>query len=495
MKGLDPAPLANAKVLEIGCSYGGNLLPYAIRYPNSQIVGIDLAEYQINVGKQMMQAVGVENVELVTADISQVSFKIQFDYIICHGVFSWVPESVQQAILQTIQDYLAPNGIAYVSYNTYPGWKIKDIAKELMLFSSHSNLPLLERAEQSFGALKFTSDIFERSLNPFANVLANTFKDIMKSEKYYIAHEYFEGYNNPLYFKDFIQKISKYNLSYVTDSTRPIIFHHFLFQNEEYNQICQFFENKLESVEQYVDFIENRQFRTSIITHKANLDTHEISNNIEEYSYCHHFYDIYFAVKIEFVEATPEKAAYWTTSVGSLELFYTPLRAHLFEYLQSKNEPCKVRDVFDWLSQFPEYNEEEVISTLFILIHSYGTYLSFSPKKASSYKKKPKIIEKYRNFIKFVMFNPDITNLSDKYYQPIKLDFFSQHLAQYLDGTRTIADLTKQVRQDFENGTLSLVKNGIEISSNDFSDKEIKQMVNNGLKLLDINGFFDVHLR
>lgn len=97
------------------------MLPFAIRYPNSQIIGIDLSEHQINVGQQMFEEMGIKNVELVAADISQVSFNLKFDYIICHGVFSWVPEFVQSAILSVIKNYLVENGIAYISYNTYPG--------------------------------------------------------------------------------------------------------------------------------------------------------------------------------------------------------------------------------------------------------------------------------------------------------------------------------------------------------------------------------------
>lgn len=121
IKGLNPPPIETAKILEIGCSFGGNVLPFAIRYPNSQIIGIDLSEHQINVGQQMFEEMGIKNVELVAADISQVSFNLKFDYIICHGVFSWVPEFVQSAILSVIKNYLVENGIAYISYNTYPG--------------------------------------------------------------------------------------------------------------------------------------------------------------------------------------------------------------------------------------------------------------------------------------------------------------------------------------------------------------------------------------
>lgn len=52
----------------------------------------------------------------------------------CHGVFSWVPESVRRKILTVIKSHLSENGAATISYNTYPGWKSLEALKDMMTF-------------------------------------------------------------------------------------------------------------------------------------------------------------------------------------------------------------------------------------------------------------------------------------------------------------------------------------------------------------------------
>lgn len=155
----------------------------------------------------MVEATGVTNLELVAADISQVEFNIDFDYIICHGVFSWVPEAVREAILTTIQQYLTPNGIAFISYNTFPGWKSKNIIKNLMKLGTigwqGDKLSQLERA------LDFTEQTGRVIKRNSWHLLSKTFDDIynpiVSAQKSYLAHEYLETYNFPLYFMDIIK--------------------------------------------------------------------------------------------------------------------------------------------------------------------------------------------------------------------------------------------------------------------------------------------------
>ncbi|MBN6711634.1 methyltransferase regulatory domain-containing protein [Haemophilus haemoglobinophilus] len=491
MKGLDPAPLETAKVLEIGCSFGGNLLPFAIRHPNSQLVGIDLSEYQINIGQQMMEQVGVKNVELVAADISNVGFNIQFDYIICHGVFSWVPEVVRQAILKTIQDYLSPNGIAYISYNTYPGWKIKDIAKELMLFGSNPDLSRTERVDQSFETLKFVSNIFQRKNAELYKVLSDSFKEVTEQSKYYVAHEHFEEFNHPFYFREFITQIQQYNLAYLTDSSTPVIYRNIHFENDEYDKVCEYFGYHLEAIEQFIDFLNNKTFRGSIITHKQNLTDKGITNNINEYNQCHHFYDLYFRTYVHYSPANKEKEAFWNLVELGVELPDTPLNNVLFNYLQQQNKPCKIGDIFEHVKQYPEYNETELQNLIWSIIHSARVYLCFSPEKFDTYDKKPKLFEPYRKFIDLVKHNPDITQLSNRYYQIINLDFLSQHIAQYLDGTRSIKALIKQIRQDIDDEAI-VIRDAQEnkLSNKDVKEKEIKELIIERLELFKEYGYF-----
>ena len=97
------------RVLELGCTDGGNLLPMAATLPRSSFLGIDLSGRQIAAGQKMIERLGLENVELRQMDIADVGEDFgTFDYIICHGVYSWVPPPVQDKILEICARRLAP---------------------------------------------------------------------------------------------------------------------------------------------------------------------------------------------------------------------------------------------------------------------------------------------------------------------------------------------------------------------------------------------------
>ena len=99
-------------MLEIGCSAGGNLIPFAASHPRARGVGIDLSQVQIDHGRRIVQELGLGNLELLQGDIATMDLPAlgQFDYIICHGVYSWVPENVQQAILAAFERCCRPRG-------------------------------------------------------------------------------------------------------------------------------------------------------------------------------------------------------------------------------------------------------------------------------------------------------------------------------------------------------------------------------------------------
>src|SRR5690606_10385366 len=129
----------NARVLELGCAGGGNLLPFALAYPDAKAVGVDLSEVQVKQGRQVVQALGLHNLQLHAMSLTDIGPEFgQFDYIIAHGVVSWVPPEVREAMMRIMRENLAPEGIGYISYNTYPGWKAGDIVRDAMLLHSHS---------------------------------------------------------------------------------------------------------------------------------------------------------------------------------------------------------------------------------------------------------------------------------------------------------------------------------------------------------------------
>jgi len=132
--GLEAPAADRARVLEIGCASGGNIIPLAARFPNTRFLGIDLAQRHIDEGRRRIAALGLANVELRQGDLTQVAFAgEQFDYVVCHGVFSWVPRAAQDAIFRVCGETLATNGVAAISYNVFPGWHMRRIVRDICL--------------------------------------------------------------------------------------------------------------------------------------------------------------------------------------------------------------------------------------------------------------------------------------------------------------------------------------------------------------------------
>ena len=102
----------------------------ADQFPSSEFIGIDASLRQIQDGNRTLTQSGLTNVELRQQDILEFTDDRPFDFIISHGVYSWVPTAVQHRMLQICRDCLAPNGIAYVSYNTYPGWHMRGMIRD-----------------------------------------------------------------------------------------------------------------------------------------------------------------------------------------------------------------------------------------------------------------------------------------------------------------------------------------------------------------------------
>lgn len=150
LHGLDAANPATASVLEIGCGTGLNLLAHAAAYPHSRAVGFDLAHGAIAKGRDLATAAGLDNAELAVGDILTWPHDgMQFDYIVCHGVYSWVPEPVREGLLALIAAKLAPGGIAYLSFEILPGAAAKAAIVRLLRRGMVETDNLAEAAERA----------------------------------------------------------------------------------------------------------------------------------------------------------------------------------------------------------------------------------------------------------------------------------------------------------------------------------------------------------
>ena len=147
--GLDAPDYHDARILELGCGQGGNLIPLAYNLPHSRCLGIDLSARQIAPGQQVIDALGLTNISLKQMSITDIGPDAgQFDYIVCHGVYSWVPTAVRDKILAVCRDHLVETGVAYISYNCLPGWNMIQSIRDMMLYHVADFKDPAEKAEQ-----------------------------------------------------------------------------------------------------------------------------------------------------------------------------------------------------------------------------------------------------------------------------------------------------------------------------------------------------------
>jgi SAM-dependent methyltransferase/methyltransferase-like protein len=152
--GMQAAPSHAMRVLELGCGRGGNLIPMAAQHHESRFVGIDLSGSAIAEAMRATAELGLENVVFHHRDILAVGPELgSFDYILVHGVYSWVPDAVREAIMALIGGLLAPQGIAYVSYNALPGCRLRDLARDVMLYATRDITEPTERVRVARAAL------------------------------------------------------------------------------------------------------------------------------------------------------------------------------------------------------------------------------------------------------------------------------------------------------------------------------------------------------
>jgi SAM-dependent methyltransferase len=265
LRGIETATPAQCRVLELGCADGGNLVAMGIELPGSSFVGIDLVGAQIESGIERLQQAGLTNIELLAMSIMDVEPALgTFDFIICHGVYSWVDERVREKILSVCKENLAPNGIAYVSYNTFPGWHLRQMVREMVQFHTRNLADDTERVRQSVELIRLLTDVTGQApVHPYAMYLRTAREQMERlSSASYFIHEYLETVNEPCYFHQFASRAAAHGLQYVCEADPDS-------GDADHLQLegfTQFVGNRIDA-EQYVDFAINRAFRRTLLTH------------------------------------------------------------------------------------------------------------------------------------------------------------------------------------------------------------------------------------
>lgn len=268
LHGVTQSDIAHCRVLELGCGDGANLLSIAYAMPDSTCVGIDLSQDRINEANANAQRIGITNAIFRAMDVMDFSPEEfgEFDFIIAHGLYSWVPEPVREHILSIYSSSLKPGGVGYISYNAYPGWHMRNALRDAMRFQSENIADPIEKLDSSLNFVQFLCETSKPG-SVYRAFLEDERKSFSARYKASLLHDDLNDVNQPFYFRDFIETISKHRLKFVSES-EPVAFFD--------NPLPHFARELLEQLwddpirrEQYLDFIRCARFRSTLVCHNS----------------------------------------------------------------------------------------------------------------------------------------------------------------------------------------------------------------------------------
>ena len=258
-----------ARVLELGATYGGNIISQALFNPDATFVGIELSQEQVEKGNEVIANAGLTNVSLIQSDIASIGSEIgTFDYIIAHGVYSWVDDGVKDALLRLIDEHLAEDGIAYISYNTYPGWHTMDEVRQLMMFSNRDKAQFNHTEKvlhgKTIGSIVGSQILKYDNLKERNSKFLGALRSVMQKDEYYVGHDHLEPNNDPVYFYQFNDHLGAHNLAYLCDADLTLSMVR-SFDADIADTLDKLALNDHVAQEQYLDFMLDTTFRKSII--------------------------------------------------------------------------------------------------------------------------------------------------------------------------------------------------------------------------------------
>jgi SAM-dependent methyltransferase len=217
LRGLSPPDVHTAKVLELGCGDGGNLIPMAYGLPDARFTGIDLNEQALARGRAHARALNITNIDLRQGDLESLEIEDAYDYVIAHGVYSWVSPAARDNLLKQAGGALNPAGVLYVSYNAKPGGHLREIVRELMQFATRYETDPRRIVERARGAVRLVrhaqgpSDVYGVFLDEYLN-------KVLERSDAGVFHDDLEIHNEAVYLEQIVDHAGEHGLQYLAEA-------------------------------------------------------------------------------------------------------------------------------------------------------------------------------------------------------------------------------------------------------------------------------------
>lgn len=488
--GLKTPDIATARVLELGCASGGNIIPLAELYPKAKFVGVDLSAEQTKVGQDFVKKIGLKNVEIKTASITDIDKSYgEFDYIICHGVLSWVPDFVRESIFKVCAERLSPTGISYISYNTLPGWNMVRSIRDMMLYHSRGFSEIEEQITQSALLLDFIKDSLDGTDTPYAKVLKQEADVLSGQPRNYLRHDHMEDENFQYYFYQFMDEASKNGLQYLADTSVASMFLGNLPEKavEKLKEV-----NDIVRSEQYMDFITNRRFRSTILC-KDNVAINRNLNNdiVKDLSFNAQIKPTTEVGKgkleddtsIEFCSITNAESKLTSTS-PSMKALLMVLNENRDKYIEFDSLVELSMKKIAKLKLDKKNVANEIAGNLLRLI--FSNYVNFSKYKFDNIEKVTDKPKAWPFAITQAPLNHNVW-VANQLHERVGMNLLDAHILRYCDGKHNIDQIFDKLVSHVEKGDLTVNQGDKPVKDIRPLEKELKEYTKNALEGFRLN--------
>lgn len=476
--GMNPVPVEKSRVLELGCASGGNLIPHAINNPDAVFIGVDSSNVEITEAINTVTKLGLKNIEFYNCSIADIGENFgKFDYIICHGVISWVPEYIRIKIFSVCQNNLTERGIAYISYNTLPGWNMIRTIRDMMLYHANMFTNTGEKIKQARLLLDFVKDSLVNSNTPYATILKTEAALLSKQSDYYLCHDHLEADNKQYYFHEFMDLAKKYNLQYLADSQIASMY----LGNMPPKVVEQLqVINDIVKTEQYMDFITNRRFRTTLLCHEGIHPNRKLSENSLLK------YNIYLNVLPEKplnqcnIEDQQEKSLFFHNGNKEATITVTSpiMKAIFYTFSENINNPISIENLAVLANKklkkrsAVEIKAEFVNNSLLLLLQGYLKITLQKPRNKPDLNK-PKIAP----YVAYQVLNTPKMWVTNLLHEVVLLNVFEKVALAYMDGKNNKKQILDAIMQHVDKNELSISKDGEKVQDPEILKKDIANFV------------------
>jgi methyltransferase-like protein len=448
--GLAAGPPETSRVLEIGCAEGVHLAALAVLAPGSRHLGVDLDARAVDKGNETISALGLDNVTLECTDFRELAARSErYDYVVAHGVYSWVPREIRDTLLSVVRDLLDERGVAYVSFNTLPGSHARNMVRDLVLPQVRELTDPRERIRQARDVAKELLRAPPQPGSAFA-LLRAELEHFSRATESLVHHDYLAETNESVTVTAFVEHLKEHGLEYIADAgtldRSPLAGHPLV------GRLDAGTSTPLERLA-YLDRLEMRRFRQAVVCRKGassrKLDFARASS-------------LWFTSSAEpaarGVMQGPEPVRFKCLSGLELETSVPAIKFALYELGRVWPAALRLDDLAartgEHLGSAP--NPEE-LSRLLLDSGASVAVRAFAraPRAARTPSSKPAVTALAR--LEAARGN-EVTNL---HHEPVKIEVaFHQALLSLLDGSRSHAALSLELADAIEAG--NLVVPGIE---------------------------------